>query len=167
MRVRLEEAADHTAVYALNWAAFGTRVEADLVNTLREKPSAIVSLVADLDGQVVGHIMFSEVMLAELPAVKVAGLTPMAVAPKHQRTGIGSALVREGLKRCEQLGYQAVVVVGHAKYYPRFGFVLAARHGLRCEYDVPQDAFMVVELQPRSLQSMHGLVRYDKLFADI
>jgi putative acetyltransferase len=167
MRVRSEEEADRIAVHAVNCAAFETSAEAALVDALREKQSALISLVADVDGQVVGHIMFSAVTLAEQHAARVAGLAPMAVSPGHQRTGIGSALVREGLQRCKQLGYQAVVVVGYPEYYPRFGFVSAAQHDIRCEYDVPDDAFMIVELQPHALQLLRGLVRYDEAFARV
>jgi putative acetyltransferase len=165
MRVRSEVEADRVAVHALNCAAFATSAEATLVDALRGKRSAIISLVAVVDGEVVGHIMFSAVTLAEQPAAKLAGLAPMAVLPEHQGTGIGSALVREGLKHCKESGYQAVVVVGHPEYYPRFGFVPADDYDIRCEYDVPRDAFMVAELQPEALQSLRGLVRYDEVFA--
>ena len=77
---------------------------------------------------------------------RLVGLAPMAVAPDHQRQGIGSQLVREGLARCRAAGVDGVVVLGHAEYYPRFGFATAARFGLRCEYDVPADVFMAIEL---------------------
>ncbi len=91
----------------------------------------------------------------------------MAVAPDYQRKGIGSALVRQGLVRCKDLGFCAVVVVGHAEYYPRLGFVPADRYGLRCEYDVPADVFMVAELEAGILNSASGLVRYDGAFAGV
>jgi putative acetyltransferase len=95
------------------------------------------------------------------------GLGPMAVAPSRQRKGIGSALVRDGLRRCKALGYRVVVVVGHPTYYPRFGFVPAIRFGLRCEYDVPTDVFMAVELEPGALNGISGFVRYDDAFAGV
>jgi len=167
MLVRSEQETDRSAVHAVNRAAFETSAEAMLVDVLRAKKSAVVSLVADVDGQVVGHIMFSAVTVAEQAAARVAGLAPMAVSPEHQRTGIGSALVREGLRRCKQFGFQAVVVVGHPEYYPRFGFHPAARYDIRCEYDVPEDAFMVLELQPQALTLLRGLVKYDEAFASV
>jgi GNAT superfamily N-acetyltransferase len=77
----------------------------------------LISLVAEADGRIVGHILFSPVSLAQHPELNVMGLGPMAVVPPYQRQGIGSALVREGLKQCEQLGCHAVVVVGHPHYY--------------------------------------------------
>jgi len=167
MRVRTEEDADRLAIYAVNRAAFERSAEATLVDVLREKATAVVSLVAEIDGQVVGHIMFSAVTFAEQPAARVVGLAPMAVLPEHQRAGIGSALVREGLQRCGQLGYQAVVVLGYPGFYPRFGFVPASRYGIHCEYDAPDDAFMIVELQPQALRSLHGVVRYHEAFKGV
>ncbi len=91
----------------------------------------------------------------------------MAVVPDYQRKGIGSALVGQGLLRCKDLGFCAVVVVGHAEYYPRFGFVPADRYGLRCEYDVPADVFMVAELEVGALSGASGLIRYDGAFAGV
>jgi putative acetyltransferase len=91
----------------------------------------------------------------------------MAVLPEYQRQGVGSALVREGLQRCKQLGCQAVVVVGHPEYYPRFGFVPASRYGIHSEYDVPNDVFMIVELVAGTLQRASGLIRYDEAFSNV
>lgn len=167
MRIRPETEADGAAVRAVNEAAFETPAEADLVEALRRKHVPLVSLVAEVEGEVVGHILFSPVSLHERPHLNVMGLAPMAVAPDHQHEGIGSALVRQGLARCKELGYRAVVVVGHAQYYPRFGFVPAHRHGLRCEYDVPADVFMVAELEAGALDGASGLVRYDDAFAGV
>jgi putative acetyltransferase len=91
----------------------------------------------------------------------------MAVMPEHQRKGIGSALVRAGLEHCKRLGFVAVVVLGHAEYYPRFGFSPAARFGIRSEYDVPDDVFMAVELQPAALSGKTGTVKYHAAFASV
>ena len=89
----------------------------------------------------------------------------MAVVPELQRTGIGSALVRAGLEQCAQLGFGAVVVVGHPAYYPRFGFVSSALVGIGCEYDVPADVFMVVELHAGYLRGAAGTVKYHAAFS--
>jgi putative acetyltransferase len=167
MRIRPEADADRTAVHAVNDAAFETSAEANLVETLRAKGAELISLVADVDGVVVGHILFSPVSLTGQSQLNVVGLGPMAVTPQHQRKGIGSALVREGLKRCKQRGCHAVVVLGHAEYYPRFGFVPAVRYGLRSEYDVPDDVFMIAELEDGALQGASGLIRYDEAFASV
>ena len=164
MRVRPETDVDRAAIRAVNEAAFGSRVEADIVDALRAKGGELVSLVADRDGAIVGHILFSPVSLIGHDELDVMGLGPMAVLPLQQRKGIGSALVREGLRQCKHLGADAVVVVGHAHFYPRFGFAPALRYGIRCEYDVPDDVFMIAELEPRALHDVSGVVRYDEAF---
>jgi len=167
MRIRPEEEPDRAAVRAVNEAAFETPAEANLVDGLRAKRLPLISLVADVDGRIAGHILFSPVALADHPGLRLMGLGPMAVVPEYQRRGIGSALVQTGLKRCKELGFLAVVVVGHPDYYPRFGFVPAARHALQCEYDVPADVFMVAELTVGALQGKSGLVCYDEAFASV
>ena len=167
MRIRSETEADRAAVRAVNEAAFATSVEADLVEVLRDKGLQLVSLVADVDGTIVGHILFSPVSLTTRPHSNVMGLGPMAVAPQQQRKGIGSALVRGGLERCKQLGCHAVVVIGHAEYYPRFGFAPASSYAIRSEYDVPEDVFMLIELEAGALRGASGLIRYDEAFGSV
>jgi len=167
MRIRPETNIDGAAIRAVNEAAFGTSLEADIIEALRGKSSELISLVADSDDVVVGHILFSRVTLAGYPQLRLMGLGPMAVAPQQQRNGVGSALVREGLARCRQLTIQAVVVLGHPEYYPRFGFVPARRYALRSEYQVPDDVFMIVELERGALDGVSGLIRYDQAFAAV
>ena len=164
MLVRAEEQRDWAAVHAVNVSAFETSEEANLVDALREQARPLVSLIAQDDDAIVGHIMFSSVSLAGHPSLKIMGLAPMAVAPEHQRKGIGSALVRAGLDQCGQLGFGAVVVLGHPAYYPRFGFLSSARYGIGCEYDVPEEVFMVVELQIGFLRGASGKVKYHAAF---
>jgi putative acetyltransferase len=164
MLVRSETDADRAAIRAVNEAAFESSIEADIVDALRAKGVELVSLVAERGAGVLGHILFSPVSLAGYGELKLMGLGPMAVLPRHQRDGIGSALVREGLLQCEQLGVHAVVVVGHPEFYPRFGFVPASRYAIRCEYDVPDDVFMLVELARGTLRGVSGLIRYDEAF---
>jgi putative acetyltransferase len=167
MLVRAEEERDWPAVDAVNVSAFETPLEANLVDALRARVQPLVSLVAEDNGAVVGHIMFSPVSLSGHRTLRIMGLAPMAVAQTHQRKGIGSALVHAGLERCKQLGFGAVVVLGHPAYYPRFGFVPSARFGIGCEYDVPEEAFMVVELQAGFLRGACGTVSYHAAFSDV
>lgn len=164
--VREERPADRKAVYAINTGAFPTDMEARLVDVLRDKADPCVSLVAETDGEVVGHILFTPVSLAEAGTTLIMGLAPMAVRPARQRRGIGSGLVNEGLARCRELGAGAVVVLGHPGYYPRFGFSPASRFGVGSEYDVPDDAFMLIELVPGCLEGVSGVVKYDRAFAN-
>ena len=167
MRIRPETEADRAAVRAVNEAAFETPAEADLVEALRASGVSLVSLVAEADGEIIGHILFSPVLLNGHADLNLMSLGPMAVAPDRQRKGVGSALVRQGLMCCKDLGARAVVVVGHSEYYPRFGFTPASRYALRCEYDVPEDVFMVAELEAGALNGAYGVVRYHDAFAGV
>ena len=163
--IRDERPGDELAIHAVNEGAFGQPLEARLVDTLRDAGAVVVSLVAEVDGEIVGHILFSEVHLEpERAGRKLVGLAPMAVAPGLQRGGIGSALIAEGLRRCADLGYAAVVVLGHPSYYPRFGFAPAHRFGLRCEFPAPPEAFMALELSPGGLDGAGATVRYHAAF---
>lgn len=165
--IRAETAEDVPAVRRVNELAFGQPNEAALVDILRATAHPYISLVGVKEEQVVGHIFFSPVTIeAEDSASEILGLAPMAVLPEYQKQGIGSQLVREGLRECLRIGCGAVVVLGHPEYYPRFGFVPAGQKGLRCEYAVPDDVFMVTELKPDAL-SRRGLVRYRPEFDDV
>lgn len=168
IKVRTEKTDDIAAVYRVNELAFGRADEAILVDRLRLVAQPQISLVAVDDGQVVGHIFFSPVSV-ESAATDLAamGLAPMAVLPERQNQGIGSLLVREGLKKCQHLGCNAVVVLGHPEYYPRFGFVPSSQKGLRCEYPVPDEAFMAIELTTDALSGQHGLVKYRPEFGEV
>lgn len=165
--IRIEIAADTPAVHRVHELAFDRPAEADLVDALRAAARPYISLVAVDEEQVVGHIFFSPVTLeGEDSARTLLGLAPMAVLPEYQRRGIGSQLVRAGLEECRRIGCDAVVVLGHLEYYPRFGFVPASRKGLQCEYPVPDEVFMVAELRPNAL-SRHGLVKYRPEFGRV
>ena len=167
MRIRTERECDWEGVYKINASAFESPAEAKLVNALREQAHPLISLVAEEEGDVIGHILFSPVTLDGHTDFKIMGLAPMAVLPDWQGKGIGSALVREGLARCKEMGYAAVVVLGHPAYYPHFGFVPASRFGINSEYDAPDEAFMVLELVPGALSGRSGMARFHKAFEDI
>ena len=167
MPIRAEKECDREAVRAVNISAFETTSEADLVDALRQQVQPVISLVAEENGEVVGHILFSPVSLSGHPNFKVMGLAPMAVAPSHQKKGAGSALVQAGLEQCTQLGFVAVVVLGHPEYYPRFGFSPASQFGIESEYDVPDEVFMAMELRPEALSGKTGGVRYHSAFSNV
>lgn len=159
--IRPELAGDAARVRAVNLAAFEGREEADIVDRLRRAGGRQLSLVAEVGGELVGHIQFSEVTVGQGGETRGMGLAPMAVLPAHQNRGIGSRLVRRGLETLRADGCPFVVVLGHAAYYPRFGFVPASRHGIACVYEgVPDEAFMVLELASGGLDGVTGVARY-------
>lgn len=167
MNIRPELPEDHDGVRAINASAFESNAEASLVDTLRVEANPIVSLVAKLDGQIVGHILFSPATLAGHPGISIMGLAPMAVAPEHQRKGIGSALVIAGIEACKQLEIMALIVLGHPKYYPKFGFVPSTQYEIISEYKVPEDVFMVCEIEQNALDGVSGTVSYHSAFGDL
>jgi putative acetyltransferase len=167
MKIRTEAPGDRPAVRALHLTAFETRAEADLVDALRDRARPLISLIAEEAGEIVGHILFSPVTLEEHGGLRIMGLAPMAVLPSHQGEGVGSTLVDEGLAHCRKEGFDAVVVLGHPGYYPRFGFQPASRFGIRSEYEVPDEAFMILELRAGALTGVAGTVHYHPAFNEL
>jgi len=159
--IRDERAGDEDAIRAVNDAAFGQPEESGIVDAIRAAGRASISLVALSGTAIVGHILFTPISVEGAPsAIRIAGLAPMAVVPEYQRRGIGSRLVDEGLRRCRDRDYAAVVVLGHPEFYPRFGFRRARAFAITCEFDVPDEAFMVAELREGGLRGITGKVRY-------
>lgn len=165
--IRREEPGDVDQVRRVNERAFERPSEAALVDAIRHSPGA-ASLVALVDDRVAGHILFTAVRVEGVEASgSGVGLAPMAVLPEYQRRGIGSQLVRAGLDICRSRGYTFVVVVGHPEYYPRFGFAQGSTRRLECEFAVPPEAFMVLELQAGALEHARGVVRYRPEFSTV
>ncbi|MCP4875936.1 MAG: N-acetyltransferase [Gammaproteobacteria bacterium] len=164
MKIRLENKTDYAAVHDVNLAAFGSEDEANLVTRLRQQAQSYVSLVAEEKGVVIGHIMFSGAHLSADPKRCVMALAPMAVLPEFQQRGIGSSLVKSGLEHCENQGYGAIFVLGHAQYYPRFGFKPADSFSIDSVYEVPAGVFMALELTPGALEGMAGRMFYHEAF---
>jgi putative acetyltransferase len=163
--VRAEREGDEEGIRGVLSRAFETDAEANLVDSLRECGEPLISLVAEEDGELVGHILFSPVSLEGAEdAPPITGLAPVAVLPGCQGRGIGARLVEEGLRVCEEAGYGAVVVLGYPGYYGRFGFVQALGRGITCEFEAPADAFMVRELREDALRGVSGRVRYHDAF---
>ena len=166
--IRAEKNTDKEAIWEVNREAFGGEDEANLVDTLRDSGCVYISLVAELDNQIVGHILYTPVTLSEnKSSLKLIGLAPMSVLSQYQKQGIGSQLVKAGLERCKDLNYDAVVVLGHPTYYPKFGFIPAKKYGIQSEYEVPDEAFMILELVPGSLEGQHGTISYHEAFNNV
>lgn len=168
MKIRAEKTQDIPKINVINTASFSSDGEARLVDVLREKGVPLISLVAEDDDGLCGHILFSPVTIrGENPGKRLAGLGPMAVHPDHRKKGVGKLLVEEGCKQCQKAGYDAVVVLGEAEYYARFGFVPSVAYGIVSSYDVPDDIFMIKELKKGGLKGVQGTVSYHELFKEV
>jgi len=166
--IRSETPGDAAQIRTVNERAFGRRAEADLADALRGRGAHAISLVAEQDKRLVGHVLFTPLTLESGGRQFAAlGLAPIAVLPELQNQGIGAQLVTYGIVECRQAGYECVLVLGRPDYYARFGFVSASRYGLRCEYDVPEEAFMALELYRGALVGSSGRVRYPPEFRQV
>ena len=165
IEIREERADDIAAVRDLNRRAFGQDQESNIVDALRANGAALLSLVATLNDRVVGHIMYSPLSIDG--KFEGAALGPMAVFPECQRRGIGSKLIKAGNRKLKDDGCPFIIVVGHADYYPRFGFKPASEHGIKCEWDVPDNVFMLPVLDQAKMAGVSGLARYRPEFSSV
>lgn len=161
--IREEAPKDRSQVRIVNESAFGRPDEADLIDRLREEGVVLLSLVAERENEVVGHVMFSRMAIHTAGGpVAAVSLAPMAVLPRNQRQEIGSQLIRRGLATLRERGERIVIVLGHKDYYPRFGFSPDLARQLTSPF--PPEAFMALELVPGALDGMRGEVRYPAAF---
>ena len=167
MNIRLEDTEsleERSRIRRINEEAFGGPDEATLVDKLRADGHVLVSLVAELDSGIVGHILFSRMWIKNptRPLVSAVALAPIAVLPEHQRRGIGGRLIRHGLELLRGQGERIVIVVGHSGYYPKFGF--SAEKARLLESPFPVEAFMAIELSLGALDGIQGAVVYPPAF---
>ncbi|RQO32366.1 GNAT family N-acetyltransferase [Taibaiella sp. KBW10] len=170
--IRPETAADYTAVYTINAKAFTQDGEAKLVAALRHNKDAFIpelSLVAVKGTEVIGYILFTKISIVSIDQkiFESLALAPVAVDPEYQQQGIGKALIQYGLDKAKALGYASVIVLGHEAYYPKFGFVPAVKWQIKAPFEVPENAFMGLELIPGSLTNVSGTVRYAREFDNV
>lgn len=168
--IRPETLSDYASIAHVNNLAFGQAAESRLVEKLRLNPvfNPALSLVAEYKDAIIGHILFFPVRVVNgtirHPSLALA---PMSVMPGYQTLGIGGKLILNGLHSARKLGYRSVVVLGHKEYYPRFGFLPAAKWGIKAPFNVPDDAFMAIELVPGGLQNVSGTVVYPEEFGEV
>lgn len=166
--VRQETENDYAEVFAVVSAAFEQDDEARLVNLLRRRMDFIreLSLVAVLNDQIIGHILFSIIKIVpeEGTVSESLALAPLAVLPEFQGLGAGSLLIQAGLEIARGMGYSSAVVLGHQHYYPRFGFFPAEKWKILAPFPVPPGVFMATELVPEGLKNVSGTVSYPPEF---
>jgi putative acetyltransferase len=162
--IREEQSADIAAIRRVNSLAFGRDQEANIVDALRANGAALLSLIAADEDGVMGHIMYSP---ATINDVVGAALGPMAVAPRRQRQGVGSRLVRAGNEILRRRGCPFVIVIGHPSFYPRFGFQVAKPLGITTEWEVPDEAFMVAALDTSMMKRISGEAKYRVEFSTV
>jgi putative acetyltransferase len=164
--IRTETEHDRDAIFRVHSLAFGREDEARLVDALRNGGFLRLSLLAETAGEIVGHVLFSELMIEGREGlVSALALAPLAVIAEFQRRGIGSELVRRGLALCRERGHRIVLVVGDPRYYARFGFSRILTRGLCSPY--AGESFMALELAEGALRGVTGAVHYPPPFADL
>jgi len=165
IEIREERPDDAPAIREVNKRAFGQDQEGNIVDALRTNGAVSLSLVAAVNGRIVGHIMYSPITVGGV--ITGAALGPMAVVPEYQRQGIGSKLVEAGNEKLQDDDCPFIIVLGHPNYYPRFGFRPASMYGIECEWTVPDDVFMLLVLDEAKMQGVSGLAKYRHEFSTI
>lgn len=167
LKIRQENEKDYEQVYNVIKSAFEQTEhsdgnEQDLVNALRKSKSFIpeISLVAEINGKIIGHILFTKVKVGEITALALA---PLAVLPEYQRKGVGSKLIAEGQKKAAKLNYDYSIVLGSNKYYPKFGYIPASKYNIKAPFEVDDELFMAVKLRENA-KAVCGTVEYDDAF---
>jgi putative acetyltransferase len=166
-KIRREQPQDIAEIRKVNIRAFGRQQEASVVDKLRENCNSVLSLVALIDGKVVGHILFSPAVIEGQHGRLVGtGLAPLAVLPEYQRKGIGTELLQTAIARIKKGGCPYIIVIGHPEYYTRFGFERAGRFGISSEWDVPDEAFMILMLDRKVMNGITGVAKYREEWAE-
>lgn len=169
MNIRQESPQDFQAIYEINHLAFEQEGESQLIEKIRKSETFIpeLSLVAEQNNKVIGHILFSKIKIIGEQSYPSLALAPMSVHPDFQNKGIGSQLVTQGLQIAKKLNFEHVIVLGHHNFYPKFGFQKASNWSIQCPFEVPGDHFMAIELVEGSLENKGGLVEYPPIFYEL
>jgi predicted N-acetyltransferase YhbS len=173
MNIRAENQVDYEVTESLIQEAFlnaefSNHKEYLLVHELRHSESFVplLSLIAESDNQIVGHILFTKVKIEGIITKESLALAPLSVLPKMQRRGIGTRLLKYGLQKAKEIGFESVIVLGHPEYYKKFGFMSASRWNIKCPFEVPDEVFMALELKENALNNAAGVVRYPDVFTE-
>lgn len=148
-------------------AEFTDNQEHNLVRRLRQSDEFIkeLSLVAEKNNKVVGHILLTKALIKDkYKSTETLALAPLSVLTEYQKTGVGKALMNRAIELSKELGYKSIVVLGHENYYPKFGFEKASIYGIKAPFEVPDEAYMILELIPNALMGVTGIVEYSKAF---
>lgn len=170
--IRKEEVKDFKAVFNLIEKAFeseqmSNHKEQFLVERLRKSDTFIseLSLVAEIDGKIVGHILTTKLKIKnKTNEFRSLALAPVSVLPEFQGKGIGGKLITESHKIAKELGYKSIVLLGHEKYYPKFGYKQADKFGIELPFELPKENCMAIELVKNGLNGVSGMVEYPKEF---
>lgn len=173
MRIfRQEQVKDHPIVFDLIQTAFKDEPLSDhseglLVRRLRQADTFIpeLSIVAEQDGQIVGHILLTPIQISAKAQITPAlALAPVSVLPAFQKQGIGGQLIEKAHEVARSLGHTIVALIGHEHYYPRFGYQLASKYRISFPFEVPEENAMILELNPGALEGVYGVVVYPEAF---
>ncbi|MCI9061206.1 MULTISPECIES: GNAT family N-acetyltransferase [Romboutsia] len=172
INIRVEQELDYKIVEDVIENAFlnaelTDNQEHNLVNRLRKSSEFIpeLSLVAEIDNKIVGHILFTKINIeSNKESFESLALAPLSVLLDYQNKGVGKALMNYGLEVAKNLGYESVVVLGHENYYPKFGFKKASEFDIKPPFEVPDEAFMALELNENGLKNVSGIVKYSNAF---
>ena len=168
MIIREELPGDVLGIRKVEEAGFGQKAEADLVDLLRQRKSVTLSLVAEDNGEIVGHVLFSPGEVSNgVESWPCVGMGPVVVMPGNQGTGIGKKLIEAGVEKCFLSGVKAIFVLGDPEYYTRFGFICAKWFDIRCEFDAPVEAFMVKAAGPEAMDGWNGVMHYRPEFKEV
>jgi len=167
--IRKEEENDSIQIYEVNKLAFQQENEGKLIEKIRKSENFIpeLSMVAELDKKIVGHILFSKIKIVGESDYESLALAPIAVIPEFQKKGIGSELIKKGMDKAKEQGFDSIIVLGHKEYYPKFGFQRASRWDIKCPFEVPDDVFMAIELTEKGLEGKAGTVKYPDEFNEV
>lgn len=170
--IRKEKKSDYKAVFTLIKQAFksmdlGDNKEQFLVERLRNSSAFIpeLSLIAEVEDEIVGHILLTKIkIINEQSESDSLVLAPVSVVPKFQRRGIGGLLIKHAHKIAKEMNFKSVILLGHADYYPKFGYVQAHKFGIELPFDAPKENCLAIELTKNGLEGISGTVEYPKEF---